>query len=49
VRRAADPVELGEAILGHTAIATSRGYHHGSQEMSRQAMEKVAERLGLPT
>lgn len=42
-----DP-ETIKAILGHSEYATSRGYQHVNQEMARQAMEAVAERLGLP-
>lgn len=36
------------AILGHSSITTSRGYQHVSQALARQAMEAVAEKLGLP-
>ncbi|AKU15790.1 tyrosine-type recombinase/integrase [Luteipulveratus mongoliensis] len=35
------------AILGHSSIVVSRGYQHVSQEMSRKALETVAERLQL--
>lgn len=35
------------AILGHSQIATSRGYQHVSQAMARKALEDVAERLQL--
>lgn len=35
------------AIMGHTDIATSRGYQHADQTLTRRAMEKVAERLQL--
>ncbi|NNG36897.1 tyrosine-type recombinase/integrase [Nakamurella aerolata] len=35
------------AILGHSSIVTSRGYMHANQEMARQALSAVADRLGL--
>ena len=41
-----DP-EIIKAILGHSDIVTSRGYQHVNQEMTRQAMEKVAGMLQL--
>lgn len=37
------------AIMGHSSIVTSRGYQHVSQALARQAMDAVAERLGLTT
>ena len=41
-----DP-ETVKAIMGHTSITTTRGYQHVSQQLARQAMEAVADRLGL--
>lgn len=35
------------AIMGHASIVTTRGYQHVHDRMTRQAMEDVAERLGL--
>ncbi|WP_029135286.1 tyrosine-type recombinase/integrase [Nakamurella lactea] len=37
------------AIMGHASIVTSRGYQHVPQALARQALERVAERLGLPS
>lgn len=42
----ADPRTV-EQILGHSSIITSRGYQHVSQELARETMEKVAERLAF--
>lgn len=36
------------AILGHSSILTSRGYMHRGTDQAREALSKVAERLGLP-
>ena len=33
-------------ILGHSSIVTSRGYQTVSREVTRDAMERVAKRLG---
>lgn len=41
-----DP-ETVKAILGHSDIATSRGYQHVNQTLKRKAMEGLAERLQL--
>lgn len=41
-----DPAVI-KAILGHSEIATSRGYQHVSQALARKAMEDVAKRLQL--
>lgn len=42
----ADP-ETIKAILGHSSIATSRGYMHVDQQLKRDAMTVIADRLGL--
>lgn len=41
-----DP-EVIKAIMGHSSIVTTRGYQHVSQELSRKAMERLAESMGL--
>lgn len=41
-----DPITV-TAIMGHSTVLTSRGYQHVSQALARQALESVAERLGL--
>lgn len=41
-----DP-EVIKAVLGHSSIVTSRAYMRVSEDMARQAMERVADRLRL--
>lgn len=41
-----DP-ETVKSVMGHSSIVTSRGYMHVGQPLARDAMEKVAGRLGL--
>ena len=41
-----DP-EVIKAIMGHSDIVTTHGYQHVSTDMSRAALERVAERLRL--
>lgn len=42
----ADP-KIVEKILGHSSIVTSRGYQHVDDALARDAMQKVAERIGF--
>lgn len=37
------------AILGHSSVVTTRGYQHASLDLSRAALEGLADRLGLPS
>jgi integrase len=41
------PESVRIAIMGHSSIATTRGYEYVSSPETRAALEKVAERLGL--
>jgi integrase len=41
-----DP-EVVKSVMGHSSIATSRGYQHVSQTMARKAMEQIADKLQL--
>jgi integrase len=41
------PESVRIAIMGHSSIATTRGYEYASTAEARAALEKVAERLGL--
>lgn len=41
------PESVRLAIMGHSSIATTRGYEHVDTAQSRAALERVAERLGL--
>lgn len=40
-----EPVQI--AIMGHSTIATTRGYQHVSQALAQQALDAVAERFQL--
>jgi len=42
------PESVRIAIMGHSSIATTRGYEFVDLEQSRQALGRVAERLQLP-
>ena len=35
------------AIMGHSRIATTRGYQHVSPVLARRALDRIADRLQL--
>lgn len=35
------------AVMGHSSITVTRGYQHASTELTRRALEQVADRLGI--
>ncbi len=41
------PESIRIAILGHSTAAITRGYEHSSDEQTRQALQSVAELLGI--
>lgn len=41
------PESIRIAILGHSTAAVTRGYEHSSDEQTRQALQSVAELLGI--